>query len=491
MKKFALSVLSAAMLFCMTFAGGRLFAQNVDEATAKQVGSYFLSVMNNTKQAAPADVRLVYQVDNEQLGIPAAYIFNITGQGYVVVSGSECGNAIIGFSDEDTLNVNNIPPAMKWWVDGYAQQIIDAQNAKVEPSLEKIAQWTTLYNQELPSMANEPKASFLLTTKWGQGENTRPTYNKFCPQIGGRYTYAGCVAIAMAQIINYFQYPKVAKGSNAYNCNGTPIAVDFLQEGHYNYDLMPEKLYYNNGADHTPSEQMDATALLCYHAGVAVNMDYGLDGSGTLSMYVGPQMKSIFKYRTSYQLERTQYTDQKWVDTCTFEIQNHRPIYYSGYNTLGGEGRDAGGHAFVLDGFKTGQPDYAHFNWGWDGGSNGYFNLRTSQIAAGGYCFSDGQRIFVRMDPPIDSNRYAGIQEAYASLAEPAFPNPACYKVTIPYELGNNASADLQIFTLDGRMVESIKVYANNYSVDVNVVDYPKGVYIYRLNGCANKFVVQ
>ncbi len=486
MKKFAVSVLSVVVLFCATIASGRVFADNIDLTTAKQVGSYFLSVMNNTKPASISDVRLVYQVNNEQLGIPAAYIFNIAEQGFVVVSGSECGNAIIGFSDEDTLNVNNMPPAMKWWIDGYAQQIIDAQNAKIEPAPEKLAQWSALYNHELPAVGNGPKATYLLTSKWGQGEINRPTYNLFCPRVGNQYTYAGCVATAMSMIMHYWQYPTHAKGSNTYSENGFNLSVNFLQEGHYDYDLMPDQLFYSS-----PEAQIEATALLCYHAGVSVNMGYGLDGSGTLSQYVGPAMKTYFKYRTSYQLRRDNYSDQVWIDTCTNEINNRRPMYYSGYNTLGGEGRDAGGHAFVVDGIKTGYPDFFHFNWGWDGSSNSYFNLRTSQMTAGGYCFNSGQAVYVRMDPPVDSNRFAGIQEISASLSDPAFPNPAYYQVTIPYELNGQSSADLQIYSLDGRLVETIKVYPNAYSVDVNVADYAKGVYIYRLNGCANKFVVQ
>lgn len=488
MKKLSLTVLSVVMLLCTTFSGKSTQAQNVGLDQAKQVGSYFLSVMNNTQMAKPADVRLVYQVTNLDLNIPAAYIFNIPDQGYVVVSGSECGNPIIGFSDEDTLDANNMAPAMKWWVDGYARQIIDAQNAKAEPAADKLNDWSILYNHELPSMANEPKATYLIDTKWDQGEATsyNPTYNKFCPQVNGRYCYTGCVATAMAMIIHYWQYPKNGKSTNSYTWKGQTISVNYQQDGHYDYDNMPVSI-----SSSSPTEQIDAVALLMYHAGVSVNMSYDIDGSGTQSVLVGPAMKNNFKYRTSYQLRRNSYSDQKWIDTCTFEISNRRPMYYSGYNSAGGEGRDAAGHAFICDGVKSGQPKYFHFNWGWGGGSNGYFNLYTSTLTAGGYNFNEGQALYVRMDPPVDSNIYAGIHTVTASLAEPAYPSPASYQVTIPYELMGQSSADLQIYNVEGKLVRSITVYANEYSVDVNVTDLPKGMYLYRLNGQSNKFLVQ
>lgn len=50
----------------------------------------------------------------------------------------------------------------------------------------------------------------LLTAQWGQGE----PYNAYCPIVGGKTSMAGCLPVAMAQLVNYFQpkeYPDSSK----------------------------------------------------------------------------------------------------------------------------------------------------------------------------------------------------------------------------------------------------------------------------------------
>ena len=51
------------------------------------------------------------------------------------------------------------------------------------------------------------------------------------------------------------------------------------------------------------------------------------------------------------------YTTNEWIDLLKNEIDNLRPIIYSGYSDIFPDG-----HAWVCDGYDA--LDYVHFNWG-------------------------------------------------------------------------------------------------------------------------------
>ena len=113
----------------------------------------------------------------------------------------------------------------------------------------------------------------------------------------------------------------------------------------------------------------DAAAYLLWHAGVATNMDYDCEGSGTMVQGGYPSaeyaMKNNFLYKSSmydtYQYNST--SDAAWIATLANEIDNNRPIIHTGYN-------EEGGHAWNIDGYDD---DMFHMNFGWGGQSNGYY----------------------------------------------------------------------------------------------------------------------
>ena len=52
------------------------------------------------------------------------YVFNIgSHQGYVIASGDDCTPAVLGYSDNGSIDVDNIPCNLQAWLDGYARQI--------------------------------------------------------------------------------------------------------------------------------------------------------------------------------------------------------------------------------------------------------------------------------------------------------------------------------------------------------------------------------
>lgn len=207
----------------------------------------------------------------------------------------------------------------------------------------------------------------LITTKWGQG----PPYNDLCPQFGEYHCAAGCVAIAMAQIVNYYQHP----ASTSIAIPGYTTATLGLA-----IDEQPITTF--------PWGNMTITDIsrLIYYCGVAVNMDYAPDGSGASDVEVVPALTKYFGYDSNMKwLARWGMTTEDWEDRIYNELAENRPVLYAGSAGIG--------HEFVCDGYENG---YFHINWGWNGDCDGYFSLSVLNpygTGMGGSSTNDGYTI--------------------------------------------------------------------------------------------------
>ncbi len=485
MKRICKSVLCVAILLGMQLFSNATFAQNVSFDKAQKVATNYLSWLKGSKGELPT-MRMVYSVNNITQDIPAAYVFVADEGGFVIVSGSECEDPIIGYSDEGYIDPNNMPPSLEYWLNSYCEDIMDFQNLNITATSEVKNQWEAILSNTLEPITADKAPAYLLTDRWGQGDPGSPTYNLYCPEKNGRTSVVGCVATAMSQIIRYWQYPAVGQDRVAYKPSGLPyLAVDF-DTAYYDYDLMPDRLTTASSMD-----QVRATAMLCYHAGVSVRMDYDPDGSGTLSELVVQALPKYFKYQTPRQRIRTTMSAVRWCDTLRQEINNLRPIYYSAYDP-GSDGQHAG-HAFVCDGYSRIDTNKFHFNWGWDGSGNGFYNVLLNDLKPQGmgYHFYSGQDAIINIQPPADSNRFVGIADVMTANLYPAYPNPSNTVVTIPYDLNGADNAVMRIFNIEGKLIETIRLNNASLDVTVDVRNYPKGVYIYQVNGAARKFMVQ
>lgn len=65
--------------------------------------------------------------------------------------------------------------------------------------------------------------------------------------------------------------------------------------------------------------------------------------------------------------QRDYFSDEEWMTMLYNELAAHRPVLYSGVDTV------YGGHAFVIDGIQ--HDGKVHVNWGFDGVGDGYFDI--------------------------------------------------------------------------------------------------------------------
>ncbi|MBQ9362246.1 MAG: C10 family peptidase [Bacteroidaceae bacterium] len=177
----------------------------------------------------------------------------------------------------------------------------------------------------LPLLAAAQVAPLVKTT-WHQ----RSPYNDLCPS--GKL--AGCVAIAMAQVMNYHQYPIHGIGKSSYYWTDSQTKKRTKLSANY-----ADTYYRWDDMDGAPV----SAAQLVYHCGVSVWMDYSDSFSGSNEFYAKSALVDYFGYSEDIKLEaRNKYTDEEWAALLKDNLDKGWPIIYS-----------SGGHTFVVDGYNS------------------------------------------------------------------------------------------------------------------------------------------
>ena len=310
-----------------------------------------------------AQPRLVHTTVTE-VGEPAVYVFDRgTDNGYMILSADDIAYPVLAYSESGALgSVADMPAQMQWWLEEYGRQIAWA---KANPQ----ARVNTTRRTASLGAAIAPQ----IKTSWDQGA----PYNNRCPLISGVRTYTGCVATAMAQVMNYWEYPAVGKGSINYSDDdgcGKRLSFNFANH-RFDWANMADS-YTGAYTD----DQAAAVALLMQAAGYSVKMSYGTDSSGALAMNVGNAFVKYFGYdgNIHYTL-RAYYSGSQWERMVYENLRDVGPIMYGGSSMIGG------GHSFIVDGYDGN--GFFHFNWGWSEMSDGYYSLdalNPSALGAGG-----------------------------------------------------------------------------------------------------------
>lgn len=336
-----------------------LLSKSVDVQTAKSLGILFLKNNTNLKNI---DLELTY-ASSTQKGETAFYVFTNKGKGFVIVSADDRMRPILGYSGDNVFNSNNINPNLNAFLCNYLSTYEYVVDNDMERSEDAKKDWDCLKTSgKLSFNKTNSFVKPLVTTTWNQSD----LYNSMCPEdpagFGG-HVKSGCVANAMAQIMNYWEWPQVGEGSYSFQSDYGVLDVDFGNTN-YCYELMPQFLDYTSF-----QSEIDAVALLQYHAGVSVDMMYGPNASGAYSYYVPLAMLYCFRYNCDLY---TTYLDNldggivEWENLLRESLDRGEPLYYAAF------GSD-GAHAFVCSGYDDN--NLFHFNWGWQGFDNGYYAI--------------------------------------------------------------------------------------------------------------------
>ena len=277
------------------------------------------------------------------------YVFNVgQDQGYVIVSGDDRTEAILGFSNHGTFDADNIPCNMAAWLQGYADQIKYIQEHPDDFSATR---------GDVPTHVNIPA---LISTKWDQAQ----PYNNLLPSYLGRKCVTGCVTTAMAQIMNYHGAPASCTAIPGYTTESHKIKCEDLPATTFDWANM--------------SSDAEVAKLMKYCA-YALEADFDLTGTNVWDDKPGYALTNYFGYGNGIQLAaRDNYTETDWDMLIYTELANGRPVLYSGQ-------ANNGGHSFVVHGYTNmGGVGYYTVNWGWGGFQDGSYLLSAMTPAGGG-----------------------------------------------------------------------------------------------------------
>ena len=397
------------------------WAGTVSKEDAAQLAGSFLSAKqtSSAKKASAGTTLTSTQFATRVLALPEAleidqfYVVQEDDEdgGWVLVAADDAVQPILGYADKGTFDASaDMPENLKWWLGMYNHQIKRAIANGQVASAEVTNQWSELRSGARKAKAATVVVGPLLTTTWNQSS----PFNNLCPYYSGNSrSVTGCVATAMAQVMNFWEWPEKGQGSHSYNSNGTQ-SVNFANT---TYDWANMKDSYSS----YNSTQANAVATLMYSCGVAVEMNYGASsGAQTIrfpsnsTSYACAQnaLWNYFKYNADsikgYYREGASYygysswTDNNWIAMLKQELNKQRPIMYAGSG-------DGGGHSFVCDGYRD--DNYFHFNWGWGGSYDGYFTVNNLAPGGGGIgsnndnSFNEGQDVIIGIVPNV-SDKY-------------------------------------------------------------------------------------
>lgn len=394
----------------------------------------------------------------ERDGDNLLYVMNIDSDaGFCILSADDCAPALLGYSANGSFSYSQAPEPLKWWLSQYQSDIHKAIRLGVSIS-------------RASAIEHAPVAP-LITSLWGQ---TAP-YNSDCPAFGTRKAPTGCVATAMAQIMNYHQWPVTGTNTKTYTDSGSgqTITANF-SEHTYGWNYMQDEY-----TEESAGQAADAVALLMKDCGVSVEMKYGAASSGASGILVPFAMISYFSYSKAMKNNpRVFFTDEQWERLILDELDAGRPVFYTGHTV-----KDEG-HAFICDGYD--KDGYYHFNWGWSGTGDGYYlltgqdALRPKEQGTGGSSlslgFTEGQCIVSDMrktqtGDPGKTSILLGLSDGYKVEVE-----GTSLKVDVPFmnygtrATPNTAASKLGVgFSLvaDGRVVQTVSAGAIGQSVGI------------------------
>lgn len=358
-----------------------LFAKKVEVETALKVAKntyYFYQPADKALSQVNASLAFTFSKNNT----PLIYAFNINqNDGWVLVSADDIAKPIIGYSFEGTFPTGKLIPSFESWMQQYQDQISFGIENNIAASSEITSEWTELITVQNPKRKDIQMTQPLLLTTWNQDS----PYNASCPVDAagdGGHVYVGCVALAMAQAIKYYNYPAVGQGTHTnYSSNNGGygnLTVNYAQRN-YDWTNMPLSLTTTSSSD---------IADFLYDCSVAVDMMYGPDGSGSYTNRVVTALVSNYKYSNSASLKnRTTYTTTNWKNLLKAQIDSKYPMVYSGSDS-------DGGHAWNCDGYSG---EEFHMNWGWGGSANGFYEI--DNLIAGGYEFTLNHQVVINIFP--------------------------------------------------------------------------------------------
>lgn len=323
---------------------------------------------------------------------------------HILLSGSKACLPILGYYKGNSSIINEmdkLPCNLRSLIDTYIEEI-EGCFANDTIRLYYNDDWNTLLNGTLSGTRSSVVVPPLITTKWNQSWSNDGcdlnAYNYFIPPDDNHncsHQLVGCNAVALAQVMNYWQYPILYNAPRQFDwCNMTD-SLNECTDGDYEI-------------------HRDAIAYLMYQCAMDIEAEFGCTGTISNLQKTRKALVEKYGYRSSASyLQRSSYYTS-WEAMLRDNLDNEQPVIYRGK-----------GHAFVCDGYRD--DGTFHFNWGWCGYYDGYFSL--SSLTPSDYDFTGDQAAIFNIYPSASTL----ICSANLNLGDFYRDKPSLLQDSLPY----------------------------------------------------------
>jgi len=343
------------------FLSSSVISKEIPQNDAREIAmNFYTEKAMQTFPTNPGNFTIASEITISDQGQTLFYVFNLeANKGFVIISAHDNVYPVLGYSTSGYYSDINQPPAFSIMIENLKAQVLDAKNNNIQATASIVSAWQQYSQKPVMSSVKAKAVQALLFTKWDLG----CFYNEDCPTVlgGGLCNKArpGHLAVAMAQVMKYHNFPMHGVGSHSYTDPGFGVQTADFGSSTYLWATMPNFLM-------SPNTEI---AQIMYHAAVSVETQFSPTFSIANFIDAKDALINYFNYASfaSY-VERDDYNDSIWENLLKIEIDSKRPVLYSGTSPSSGNE-----YAFVCDGYDDN--DFFHFNWGYGGGFNGYFLL--------------------------------------------------------------------------------------------------------------------
>ncbi len=370
-------------------------ADAVTEGDATAAVAGWVNVKAALGETFTAKPESVVKYDGKD-GKGSFYVVRLEGGGYVVTSGDTGLTPVIAYSKDGTwVDVEAQNPILAMLLrdvaaattameaataassrsrllcaSSSASTAVDANKSKWASYISAASQssGSRLLGGTRMSSVSDTRVGVLLTTTWGQGCDI---YNLYTPLN----RVCGCVATAGAQIMYYHKWPQTSvKAAKDYSLeNGVDGQGDWDLTNGYQassesdaytaWDPTPFGTYdWANMSGTTSTANKQAIGKLTRDVGIACYMLYGYQSSASSIAYLRDALVDQFYYANA--IYKSNPSTDEWTKGILASLDARLPVCVG-----------IPGHAIVADGYGySGSTLYVHFNLGWGGNWNAWYN---------------------------------------------------------------------------------------------------------------------
>jgi hypothetical protein len=335
----------------------------------------FLQFLRSDKRILAAEVLDGNRLDPALPPVTVGHLFHLDGGGYLLVSPDRSISPVKAYSLTGDFPALPEPYRRAVLMELELRARVALAGTRRTPLSTELAEtearWDFLLgfdSARMPLDAYVPGTN-LLQTRWNQGY----PYNKFLPAVGGQTVWAGCVNVALAQVMRYHQHPASGKDVVFYTWTPSPppppeppwsaqtLKTSLMHK--FNWANMAESV---DAA--TPGYQADEVALLIRDLGIANRTHFGVAASS--ASLRSEVLIENFGYSTGLAtMDNKLENFVNFHNTIRSQIQAGQPVLLT-----------FPGHMTVADGYVADGTGWkVHVNMGWGGYKDNFYFLDRNE----------------------------------------------------------------------------------------------------------------